>query len=74
MISGSGVWLQPDTRVVIMGGIGDVNTLLMVTGLRNTRHAIYVTTRASSVARLTRGKPSDGMCSADSNFLRPLVD
>lgn len=65
MISGSGVWLQPDTRVVIMGGIGDVNSLLMVTGLRNTRHAIYVTTDASSVTRLVT--LSERMYSADSN-------
>ena len=47
-MTNSGIWQQPGTRVLVLGNNEDVNIILNHDGLRNTRHALYVTTEAQS--------------------------
>ncbi|XP_063869662.1 glutamate receptor-like [Scylla paramamosain] len=46
LLTCSDLWQQADTRVLIMGRREDVEVLLRNEGLRNTRHAMYLTPHA----------------------------
>ncbi|KAK8377897.1 hypothetical protein O3P69_014081 [Scylla paramamosain] len=43
LVSWSGLWLQPRTRVVLIGSGEDVNELFQHSALRNSLHVLYIT-------------------------------
>ena len=43
LLSWSGLWLQPETRVVVFGGGKELNVLFQHSTLRNTLHVLYIT-------------------------------
>ncbi|MPC28146.1 Glutamate receptor ionotropic, delta-1 [Portunus trituberculatus] len=43
MLSWTGLFLQPRTRVIVIGGRQDVNKLFQFSGLRNSLYVVYIT-------------------------------
>ena len=55
-LSWSKMWLQPETRLVVLGNIQDLDTVLNYNALRNTRHAVYITLRVNEHGVTGKGK------------------
>ncbi|XP_045101495.1 glutamate receptor ionotropic, kainate 4-like [Portunus trituberculatus] len=56
VLSWSGLWLQPDTHVVMAGGRTDVGELFHHAALRNTPHLLYITHGLSASLNVTGKK------------------
>lgn len=53
MVEWSGLWLRPETRVVVLGGTLEVGALLHHFTLRNTIHALYLALHNHTLHKLT---------------------
>lgn len=55
-LSWSRLWLQPETRLVILGNLQDLDAVLYDNALRNTRHAVYIALQVNEPGVFGNGK------------------